>query len=152
MGIPDSLLLATSELSPEELRTMKRHPEYGWAILRSIPGFERASLLVLHHQEWLDGSGYPSGLQGDEIPLGARIVAVVDRFEEMVADRPDRPGLPPAQAFEQLREAAGSRFDPVVVERFIEVARERLGTGDPMNRPSPTVGWERDRVPGGWGG
>ena len=87
VGVPDAMLLKPGRLDPDELARVRKHPEYGWAILRAIPGFERASLLVLHHHECFDGSGYPAGLEGEEIPLGARIVAVVDAFDAMLSSR-----------------------------------------------------------------
>ena len=93
VGLPDAILDKPGKLTDEEFAQIKKHPDYGWAILRLLPGFERISLLVLHHHERIDGRGYPAGLQGEEIPLAARIVAVVDAFDAMVSDRPYRKGL-----------------------------------------------------------
>lgn len=126
VGIPDSILRNTGALTAEEAELMRKHPEYGWCILRLILGFERASLVVLHHQEWFDGSGYPAGLSGGEIPLGSRIIAVLDAFDSIVSDRPYRRALGAEEAFRRLRAGKGTQFDPLVVERFIEVAQERL--------------------------
>lgn len=124
VGIPDSILRNPGPLSAEESELMRKHPEYGWCILRLILGFEQASLVVLHHQEWYDGSGYPAGLEGDEIPLGSRIIAVIDAFDSIVSDRPYRRARAPEEAFRRLRAGKGTQFDPLVVERFIEVASE----------------------------
>src|SRR6266853_1440167 len=81
IGIPDAVLNKPARLSDEEYDLMKKHPEYGWAVLRQIPGTDRACLLVLHHHESYDGKGYPGGLRGEEIPIGCRIVCVIDAFD-----------------------------------------------------------------------
>jgi len=81
---------------------MKKHPEYGWAVLRSLPGFERAALDILHHHENHGGAGYPAGLKETEIPVVSRIVSVIDAFEGMVSSRPYRNGLPPDEAIRRL--------------------------------------------------
>ena len=74
IGTPDPILKKPAKLTDEEYAVIKKHPEYGWAVLRVVPGFERVSLFVLHHHEAFDGTGYPAGLRGDEIPIGSRIV------------------------------------------------------------------------------
>jgi HD-GYP domain-containing protein (c-di-GMP phosphodiesterase class II) len=126
IGIPDAVLRKERELTPEERQQMKRHPEFGWAILRLFPGLSLASLFALHHHEHFDGSGYPGGLKGEEIPLGARIVAVVDAFDAMVSDRCYRKGLPLAEAIARLQAGSGTQFDPGIVERFVGLARRNL--------------------------
>src|SRR6202158_1920656 len=93
VGIPDSILRKPGRLDPEEYALMKKHPEYGWAVLRMLPGFERAALDILHHHESFDGKGYPAGLKGSEIPVVSRIVCVIDAFDAMVSSRPYRKGL-----------------------------------------------------------
>src|ERR1700751_3034976 len=85
VGIPDAILNKPAKLTSEEYALMKKHPEYGWAVLRQIPGMEHASLLILHHHESFDGKGYPAGLKGTEIPTGSRIVSVIDAFDAMVS-------------------------------------------------------------------
>lgn len=122
IGIPDSILRKPAALTAEERALMQKHAEYGWAVLRVVPGFERASLLVLHHHEAYDGSGYPAGLRGEEIPIGSRIVSVIDSFDAMVSSRPYRKGLPLEEAVRRLQAGMGSQFDPVVAPRFIEMA------------------------------
>ncbi|MGH9483356.1 MAG: HD-GYP domain-containing protein, partial [Terriglobales bacterium] len=99
--------------------------EYGWAILRQIPGFEWVALFILHHHERWDGSGYPGKLKGREIPLGARILAVVDAFHAMISDRPYRRGMPVGDACARLTQAAGTQFDPEVVAVFVEYAQRQ---------------------------
>lgn len=126
VGISDEILQKDGRPEPDQVEVLRKHPEYGWCILRLVQGFRQASLLVLHHQERFDGDGYPAGLQGEEIPLGSRIVAVVDAFDAMVSDRPYRKGRSWDEAFESLRAAEGSQFDPAVVEPFVAVATESL--------------------------
>jgi HD-GYP domain-containing protein (c-di-GMP phosphodiesterase class II) len=126
VGIPDAILNKPAKLSQEEYELMKKHPEYGWAVLRQVPGMERASLLILHHHESFDGSGYPGGLSGDEIPVGSRIVSVIDAFDAMVSSRPYREGLPFEEAERRLLDASGTQFDTVVVKHFIPLARGEM--------------------------
>jgi HD-GYP domain-containing protein (c-di-GMP phosphodiesterase class II) len=126
IGIPDAILNKPARLTGEEYDLMKKHPEYGWAVLRQIPGMDRASLLVLHHHESFDGKGYPGGLQSEEIPIGSRIVSVIDAFDAMVSSRPYRSGLPFEEAERRLLEASGTQFDPGVVTSFLSLARMEM--------------------------
>ena len=126
IGLPDSILLKPGKLTPEEYATTKKHPEYGWAILRSIPGFERTSLLVLHHHERYDGKGYPAGLAGKEIPLGSRIVSIVDSFDAMLSSRAYRNALPVDEAVRRLVADTGAQFDPEIAPLFIDLAKAQL--------------------------
>jgi HD-GYP domain-containing protein (c-di-GMP phosphodiesterase class II) len=126
IGIPDSILNKPARLTGEEYDLMKKHPEYGWAVLRQIPGMDRSSLLVLHHHENYDGKGYPAGLRGEEIPIGSRIVSVIDAFDAMVSSRPYRNGLPFEEAVRRLLEASGTQFDPGVVTSFLPLARVEM--------------------------
>lgn len=127
VGIPERVLAKRDPLTREERALVERHPELGAAILEELDGLEAVADLVLHHQERFDGRGdgrfpgYPAGLAGDEIPLGARILAVVDAYDAMVSDRPYRRGLPPEAARAELRREAGRQFDPRVVEAFLGV-------------------------------
>lgn len=126
VGVPDSILNKPGKLTPEERAIIEKHSEYGWAILRKIPGCQRASLYVLHHHERMDGKGYPAGLKGEEIPLGARIVCVVDAFDAMVSDRTYRKGLPVDEAVRRLNADSGTQFDARIVERFVKLAAREL--------------------------
>ena len=128
IGIPDAILQKPAKLTGEEYSLMKKHPEYGWAVMRNVPGMERASLMILHHHESYDGKGYPAGLKGDEIPIGSRIVSVIDAFDAMVSSRPYRAGLPYAEAERRLLAASGTQFDPGVVERFLPLARAEMSS------------------------
>jgi HD-GYP domain-containing protein (c-di-GMP phosphodiesterase class II) len=122
IGIPDAILSKPGKLDDDEYALMKKHPEYGWAVLRILPGFERASLDILHHHEQFDGKGYPAGLKESEIPIVSRIVSVIDAFDAMVSSRPYRNGLPQEEAARRLIQSSGTQFDPVVVQCFLSFA------------------------------
>jgi HD-GYP domain-containing protein (c-di-GMP phosphodiesterase class II) len=122
VGIGDDVLRRPGPLSDDETERVRKHPEYGWCILRAFPELEQAALFVLHHHERVDGTGYPAGLEADEIPLGARIVAVIDAFDAMVSTRPYRRSLPFDEARRRLLAGSGTQFDPRVVERFLRLA------------------------------
>jgi HD-GYP domain-containing protein (c-di-GMP phosphodiesterase class II) len=122
IGTPDSILKKPSRLTDEERAVIQKHPEYGWAVLRVVPGFERVSLFVLHHHEAYDGTGYPARLRGDEIPIGSRIVSVMDSFDAMISSRPYRKGLPLEEAIRRLQAGIGTQFDPIVTPKFIAMA------------------------------
>ena len=128
IGIPDAILHKPARLADDEYALMKKHPEYGWAVMRNVPGMERASLMILHHHESYDGKGYPAGLKGDEIPIGSRIVSVIDAFDAMVSSRPYRAGMPYAEAERRLLAASGTQFDPGVVDRFLPLARAEMSS------------------------
>ena len=122
IGVPDAILNKPGKLDPDEWVYIKRHSEYAWAVLRLLPGFERISLLVLHHHERMDGKGYPAGLRGREIPLGSRIVCLMDAFDAMISDRCYRPGLPLDEVVRRVHDCTGSQFDPEIVRLFLPLA------------------------------
>lgn len=126
IGIPDAILNKPARLTGEEYDLMKKHPEYGWAVLRQIPGMERASLMILHHHENFDGTGYPGNLKGEGIPAGSRIVSVIDAFDAMVSTRPYRAGLHFEEAQRRLVEASGTQFDPRVLQSFLSFAQAEM--------------------------
>ncbi len=103
---------------------MKRHPRIGYDILCGIRFLAPAAEIVLAHQERWDGRGYPNGLAGSEIPMGARIFAVVDTMDAMTSDRPYRRALPFEAAEQEIRRCSGTQFDPVVAEAFLSVGRD----------------------------
>jgi len=121
MGIPDSILRKPGPLTEEEWQVMRRHTEIGYVALRNIPFLRQAAQIVLTHQEHYDGRGYPKGLSGEEIPIGARIFAVADAFDAMISERPYRHAIPIEAACEEIRRNAGTQFDPKVVEVFLAV-------------------------------
>jgi HD-GYP domain-containing protein (c-di-GMP phosphodiesterase class II) len=138
IGVPDSILRKEGPFTPEERQWMNRHPEYGWAILRLFPGFELASLFALHHHERFDGDGYPGGLRGDRIPMGARIVTIVDSFDAMVSDRCYRKGLGLDEAVRRLEADSGKQFDPDIVKPFVDLARSDFSQVSRIAEPSPS--------------
>ena len=119
IGVPEAVLRKPGKLTEEEFEAIKKHPEFGWMVLRGVEGFEEICLLLLHHHERLDGRGYPGGLRGEEIPFGARIITVADSFDAMTTNRPYRKAGSPEAAAKELLRCAGTQFDPVVVEAFM---------------------------------
>lgn len=121
IGIPDAILKKPGKLDPGEWKVMKRHPEMGYRMLEHIRFLEPALDIVLSHQERFDGSGYPRGLKGEEIPQGARVFAVVDTFDAMTSDRPYRKALSIDDACNEIKEWSGRQFDPAVAEAFLSL-------------------------------
>lgn len=119
MGIPDNILTKPGPLTPEEREIMRRHCEIGFSMLERIPFLKEAAEIVLSHQECYDGSGYPRGLKGEQIPLGARIFAVADTLDAMISDRPYRKAMPISAAREEIQRYSGRQFDPRVVQVFM---------------------------------
>jgi HD-GYP domain-containing protein (c-di-GMP phosphodiesterase class II) len=128
VGIPDAILKKPAKLDTDEYALMKKHPEYGWAVVRMLPGFERASLDILHHHESVDGKGYPAGLKGTEIPIVSRIVCVIDAFDAMVSSRPYRAGLSVEEGARRLIQGSGKQFDSTVVKCFLSFAPAEMAT------------------------
>lgn len=118
IGILEALLEKPDKISDEEFPPMLLHPEKGVAILSPIEQLQDVLPAIRHHHERYDGTGYPDGLKGEEIPLQARIVAVADAFDAMVSDRPYKKGFSVQKALRVLERGAGTQFDPVVVECF----------------------------------
>ena len=128
IGIPDAILLKPGKLDDQEWSVMRRHAEMG----ASIIGEHHSRLLrmarrvaLAHHEKW-DGSGYPSGLKGEAIPIEARIAAVVDVFDALTSDRPYKKAWPVEEALELLQREAGRHFDPALVELFIRLLPQML--------------------------
>ncbi|MCK4764761.1 MAG: response regulator [Candidatus Aminicenantes bacterium] len=118
IGIPDAILRKKSGLTPQEWKVMKTHPRIGYKILHRIEFLEEASQIVLRHHEQFDGSGYPNGLKGTEIPLGARIFSVADMVDAITSERPYREAMSFELASRELKRNSGKQFDPEVVEAF----------------------------------
>jgi response regulator RpfG family c-di-GMP phosphodiesterase len=126
IGIPDAILLKPGPLTPEEWQTMRRHPEIGKRLIEGVPFLRGAvPIIYCHHEKW-DGSGYPRGLKGEEIPLAARIFSVVDAFDAMTFDRPYSRAIPFETAYTEIKRCAGTHFDPAVVEAFLRVPESLL--------------------------
>jgi putative nucleotidyltransferase with HDIG domain len=121
IGIPDALLLKRNELTPDEYTRVMMHVDIGAEILRPLSSLKDAVLFVRHHHERFDGSGYPDGLRGEEIPLGSRIIAVADAVDAMRSSRPYRKGLSLEKTLLELRGAKGRHLDPGLVDIAISV-------------------------------
>ena len=124
INISDDILRKPERLDMSEWAMMKRHPLFGHEIISGIPFLEGAARIVAEHHECWDGSGYPSGLRGEEIAIGARILAVIDAFEAMISDRVYRKARSYEAAVAEIQRFAGSQFDPMVVEAFRNVPQE----------------------------
>jgi len=135
MAVPDSILRKPGPLDEDEKRIMRTHCVIGYNMLTRIPFLRDAAEIVLAHQEFFDGSGYPRGLHGEQIPLGARIFSIADALDAMISDRPYRRALPMSHAREEIRRCSGTQFDPKIVEVFLSIPeqnwiqlRESLGS------------------------
>jgi putative nucleotidyltransferase with HDIG domain len=118
LAIPDSILNKSDTLNDEEWSIMRRHPEIGYKLLKKIPFLEEASCLILNHHERYDGNGYPYGQKGEAIPLGSRLIAVADAFDNMTTEHAYRAALNYKQAFTELNGYARIQFCPVAVKAF----------------------------------
>jgi HD-GYP domain-containing protein (c-di-GMP phosphodiesterase class II) len=125
IGVPDAVLLKPGPLTFEERTVMQRHSALGYRIMLAAGLPEREAMWVLHHHEHVDGSGYPHGLRGDEIPLGSRILLVADAFQAMTTSRPYRPARTPEAALGELRRCAGTQFYPPAVDALSKVLADR---------------------------
>jgi HD-GYP domain-containing protein (c-di-GMP phosphodiesterase class II) len=121
IGVRDAVLLKPGKLDEREWAEMRAHSEIGFGILRDVEFLRPAATLVRAHHERFDGAGYPLGLKGEQIPLGARIFSVCDTFDAITTDRPYRKAAPPQAAVAEIRRCAGTQFDPAVVEVFEQV-------------------------------
>jgi HD-GYP domain-containing protein (c-di-GMP phosphodiesterase class II) len=121
VAVPDAILFKSSSLTEEEYSLVRRHPLIGSEILRDIDFLGEGKLVVRHHHERWDGQGYPDGLEGDAIPLAARVFAVADALDALTTDRPYRPASSFAVARQEVLRGAGSQFDPVVVAAYRQI-------------------------------
>jgi HD-GYP domain-containing protein (c-di-GMP phosphodiesterase class II) len=127
LRVPRELLRKPAPLSESEERLMRNHPAWGAELVAGVPGLQAVALIVRHHHEWVDGSGYPNGLSGVRIPVASRIMAVCDAYGAMTEARPYRQQRDPHEALAELRDLAGDQFDPAVVDALeAEIGREAL--------------------------
>ncbi|HST24432.1 MAG TPA: HD-GYP domain-containing protein [Gaiellaceae bacterium] len=124
LAVPEQILRKPGPLDELELAEIRRHPEEGARMVAEVRELRPAVPAVLYHHEWWDGSGYPLGLEGEGIPPEARILAVVDAFDAMTADRPYRRAMPESLAVAELERCGGSQFDPEIVAVFVEAWRD----------------------------
>ena len=135
MAVPGQILRKPGPLDDSEKVIMRTHCEIGYNMLTRIPFLRDAADIVLAHHEFFDGTGYPRGLRGEQIPLGARITFIAEALDAMLSDRPYRNALPMSHAREEIRRRAGTQFDPKIVEVFLSIPeshwielRESLGS------------------------
>jgi HD-GYP domain-containing protein (c-di-GMP phosphodiesterase class II) len=124
VGVPEHVLRKPAALDPDEWEVMRLHPAIGAQIVEPIRFLGEAVEIVRSHHEWFDGTGYPRGLKGEEIPLAARVFSIADSFDAMTSDRPYRDALPFEVAVAEIRDGAGTQFDPMAVEAFLDVVDE----------------------------
>ncbi len=127
LAIPDEILSKPAALTAVEWRTIVEHPRIGQVVLEQAGAIRDAAAIVLHHHEWFDGTGYPHGLAGAEIPLGSRIVAIADAYEAMISERPYKRAMSHEEAIAELRRHRGIQFDPELVDVFVSL----VGMGEP---------------------
>ncbi|MGE5372205.1 MAG: diguanylate cyclase domain-containing protein [Solirubrobacterales bacterium] len=132
VGIPDTVLFKPGKLTPDEWALMKRHPEIGYRIAEASSDLHEIADYIYKHHEWWNGSGYPFGLHGEEIPLQSRILTVIDAYDAMTSSRPYRKPMTHAEAVAELRRCSGTQFDPGLVEQFIALLETEMAD-DPDN-------------------
>ena len=121
MAIPDNILRKPDKLTPEEVAIMREHCFHGYQILKKIPFLAEAAEIVYSHQERFDGTGYPRGLKGEQIPLGARMFSVADTLDAITSNRPYRPAQTVDAAREEIERWSGRQFDPEIVTTFMSM-------------------------------
>jgi HD-GYP domain-containing protein (c-di-GMP phosphodiesterase class II) len=124
IGVSEAILNKPGSLTVQEFGEIKKHPELGVRIVADVPFLKSLSPYILHHHEFYNGLGYPGGLKGMEIPLGARILGVCDAYEAMTSDRPYRKAMPVEKATSILVENRGKQFDPVVADLFLDLLKK----------------------------
>ena len=139
VGVPDEILEKPGPLSSEEWQTVVQHPRIGQEILNRVAAVKDAAAIILHHHERYSGHGYPHGLRGSDIPLGARIVAIADAYDAMLRDRPYRAAIGHDAAVAELRAQAGTQFDPALVDLFCSLFAQQPPTEDPTLLVTPLV-------------
>ncbi len=125
IGVPDSILRKPGKLTPEEWEIMKKHPVFGYNIIKGIKKLQNPGKIVLYHHERYDGNGYPSGKKGKDIPIEARIFAVADTLDAMTSDRPYRKAFSYEYTYEEILRCSGTQFDPEIVELFKTIPLEK---------------------------
>lgn len=121
IAIPEGIIIKPGNLSPEEWELIWKHPEIGYRIAGSSPELAPIAEAILAHHEWWDGSGYPRGLKGEEIPLISRIISIVDAYDVMTHGRPYKEAVGQEESLQELQGKAGTQFDPILTSMFIKM-------------------------------
>ncbi len=125
VDVPYEILSKSSRLTPEELKVIRKHPSKTVELLKAVDFLKPVLPIILYHHEKYDGTGYPSGLKKEQIPLGARLMSIVDAFEAMVQGRPYRKALSITEALKELQKSSGSQFDPKIIDTFLRLAKRK---------------------------
>ena len=139
VGMADDILFNPKILNPQERKRAQEHAEIGAVLLSKFPLFDKGAILVKHHHERYDGTGYPDRLKGEGIPLGSRIISVADAYQAMTEDRPYRRALSVDEAIMQLLAVSGTQFDPRVVQAFIRVLQKKPPKEEAVSRAAPNL-------------
>ncbi len=139
IGIEDTILRKAGRLSPEEFATIRTHPDRGVLIIEPLDFLKEALPIVRHHHERFDGSGYPAGLEGEEIPLGARVVAIADTYDAITSSRAYRPARDQEAALAEIERGSGTQFAPDLVGLFLEICRSPGGSCGPFEVGDPST-------------
>lgn len=136
IGLPDSVLKKEGSLSYEEMQLIQTHAQKGADLLHSFSQFSRTAVIVLHHHERWDGKGYPSGIKGEEIPLGARVIAVADSFDAMTSDRPYRRAMTRYEALALLKQGKNTQWEARIVDAFARsLVKQQPSQGNKEDAP-----------------
>ena len=133
IGVQEEILHKVEKLTPEEREEIRKHVFYSVKILEDIKQLDRVTEIIKYHHEFYNGEGYPFGKKGDEIPLGARIIAIADAYDSLVSFRPYRDGLTPEDALNRLKEQKGKQFDPNLFEIFESIVDDANKEWDKLN-------------------
>jgi len=132
IGVRGIVLNNPNGLTSDEYNEVKKHPLIGEGIIKPIELLQPIRPLMRHHHEWYNGKGYPDGLSGENIPLGARILAVADAYDAMKSDRPYRKALTEETAIQELKRGSGTQFEPKIVEVFLKILKQNLSGDSPL--------------------
>jgi putative two-component system response regulator len=132
IAINTAILQKPGSLTPAERVAMQRHPEFGAQLIAHMPFANVVAPMILGHHEYWDGGGYPQGLVGENIPIGARIISIVDAYDAMTTNRPYRTALHPSEAMQILENGRGTQFDPTLTDMFLELMAVRLDLNDQL--------------------
>jgi len=132
VAIPEELLLRKGKLSKIEWELIKKHPKIGYNIIRSSPHLAHIADAILSHHEWWDGSGYPQGLKGDEIPLTSRILAIVDAYDAMIGGRPYKSKMNIKEIIKEFKKCSGNQFDPHITKNFLYILQNNKIYNNPI--------------------